>query len=107
MRIQRSALFKSHFLDMVANYRDRAGSEVALRFVDQVEDCVTFISHRPKACVVHTQLQGKTFRKWRLKSFPVSIFFRHELDDLIILDAIYAHRMNIAGRFSEDLDQSE
>lgn len=89
---------------MIAGYRERAGREVAGRFVDQIEDCIAFIAKRPQACAVYTQLEGKTFRKWRLKDFPVSIFFRVDAGGTIILEAVYAHRMNIAERFAETTD---
>lgn len=104
-RILRSALFKRQLLDMTSGYRERAGSELALRFVDQVEDGVAFIAKRPLACAAYTEVQGKLFRKWSLKGFPVSLFFRVEGDDTIILEALYAHRMDIAGRLPGDVDE--
>ena len=102
-RILRSALFKRHLLDMTAGYRERAGRKVAIRFVDRTEDCIAFIAKHPQACPVYTQLERKTFRKWRLKGFPVSIFFRAEAGDTIVLEALYAHRMDIAHRFAETM----
>ncbi len=89
---------------MTAGYRERAGRDVAIKFIDQIEDCVAFIARRPQACAVYTQLDGKTFRKWGLKDFPVSMFFRLDDGDTIILEALYAHRMNIAERFGETTD---
>lgn len=106
-RLLRSGLFKRQLLDMTADYRDRAGSDIALRLVDQIEDSVAFIARRPQACAVYTQVQGKTFRKWGVKDFPVSLFFRVEPDGTIILDALYAHRMNIAARLPDEIDQAE
>lgn len=103
-RILRSALFKRQLLDMTSGYRERAGSEVALRFIDQIEDGVAFIIKRPLACAVYIEVQGRVFRKWSLKGFPVSVFFRLEGDDTLILEALYAHRMNIAGRLPGDVE---
>ena len=103
-QILRSALFKRQLLEMTAGYRQRAGSEVALTFVDQVEEAVRFAATNPLACAVYTRLEGKDFRKWSLKDFPVSIFFRTEDPDTIILDALYAHRMNIAAHLPEDVE---
>lgn len=102
--IVRSALFKRQLLDITASYRDRAGSGIALKFVDQIDEGVRFIADRPLACAIYTRLEGKDFRKWRLKSFPVSIFFRLEATDTLVLEALYAHRMNIAVRLPKDIE---
>ncbi|MGX1498566.1 plasmid stabilization system protein ParE [Labrenzia sp. MBR-25] len=103
-RIIRSALFKRQLIEITTGYRSRAGSEIALKFVDQLEVSVRFIAAKPLACAVYTRLEGKEFRKWGLQDFPVSIFFRLEDEDTIILDALYAHRMNIAARLSKDVE---
>lgn len=103
-QIRRSGLFKQQLLDMTTGYRDSAGSDVALRFVDQVEDCIAFLASRPQACAVYTRLQGKTYRKWSLKTFPVSVFFRIEDNSTLILEALYAHRMNIASRLPDEIE---
>ncbi|MFD3191884.1 type II toxin-antitoxin system RelE/ParE family toxin [Sedimentitalea sp. HM32M-2] len=103
-RIIRSALFKRQLLDITSSYRERAGSPVALKFVDQIEDSIAFIAAKPLACAVYTRLEGNEFRKWGVKNFPVSLFFRLEGDETIVLEALYAHRMNIAGRFPKDIE---
>lgn len=105
--VRRSKLFKDQLLDMTASYRERAGSAVALRFVDQVEDGVDFIADRPQACAVYTRLQDTIFRKWRLKAFPVSLFFRIDKNDVIVLEALYAHRMNIDMRLPHDTQDED
>ena len=96
--IVRSALFKRQLHEMTASYEERAGSDIALKFVDQIDEGVRFIAAQPLACAVYTRLEGKEFRKWRLKSFPISIYFRLENADTLFLEALYAHRMNIAAR---------
>ncbi len=101
-RIQRSALFKRQLIEMTSAYRERAGSPVAMRFVDRIEEGIAFVADKPQACVVYTRLEGKEFRKWTIRDFPVSVFFRIERDDTIILEALYAHRMNIGARLPED-----
>ena len=103
-RIIRSALFKRQLLDITVSYRERAGSPIALKFVDQIEDSIAFIAAKPLACAVYTRLEGKEFRKWGLKDFPVSLFFRLEGNEIIVLEALYSHRMNIAGRFPKDIE---
>ena len=75
-KIVRSALFKRQLLDITARYRERAGLPVALKSVDQIEGSIAFIAAKPLACAVYTRLQGKEFRKWSVKDFPVSVFFR-------------------------------
>ena len=104
-KIIRSALFKRQLLDLTTSYRTRAGSPIALKFVDQIEDSIGFIAERPLSCAVYTRLEDKDFRKWGLKDFPVSVFFRLDREDTIVLEALYAHRMNIAARFPGDIDR--
>jgi plasmid stabilization system protein ParE len=102
-RIIRSALFKRQLIEITVSYRDRAGSEIALKFVDRVEEAITFISQYPEACAIYGVVAGKEFRKWRLDGFPVSVFFRRMDHDTVILEALYSHRMNILSRFSNDI----
>ena len=96
--IVRSVLFRRQLHEITASYQERAGSDIALKFVDQIDEGVRFIAAKPLACAVYTRLEGKEFRKWRLKSFPISICFRLENADALVLEALYAHRMNIAAR---------
>ncbi|MFC6658587.1 type II toxin-antitoxin system RelE/ParE family toxin [Roseibium salinum] len=103
-RIIRSALFKRQLIEFTSSYRLRAGSDIALKFVDQIEESIRFIAIKPVACAVYTRLEGKEFRKWGVKDFPVSIFFRLEGEDTIVRDALYAHRMNVAARFPKDVE---
>ena len=60
--IKRSALFKRQLIGITTDYRQRAGAPVALRFVDQVEESIAFLSSQPHACVVYTRLKSKEFR---------------------------------------------
>lgn len=101
--IRRSALFKRQLLEITSSYRARAGSALALRFVDEIEACVAFIAGQPLACAVYARLEGHEFRKWRVSGFPVSVFFRLESPDAIVLEALYAHRMNISARLRDDV----
>lgn len=103
-QIVRSRLFKQQLLDITTSYRDRAGSSVALNFVDEVDSGIRFIAGQPLACAIYTRFQGRVFRKWRLKRFPVSIFFRLDGPDTLVLEALYAHRMNIAARLPKEIE---
>ncbi len=103
-QIVRSKLFKQQLLEITNNYRDRAGSPVALNFVDEVDAGIRFIAGQPLACAIYTRFQGKAFRKWRLKRFPVSIFFRLDGPNSLVLEALYAHQMNIAARLPREIE---
>lgn len=103
-RIIRSALFKRQLIEITSGYRVRAESEIALKLVDQIDAGIRFIATRPLACAVYTRLEDKEFRKWRVQDFPVSIFFRLEGEDTIILEALYVHRMNIATGLPKDVE---
>ena len=104
-QILRSALFKRQLIDITSGYRERGGANVALNFVDQAENSIRFIASKPLACPVYTHLEDREFRKWRVKDFPVSIFFRLDNDGVIILEALYAHRMDIAARLPDDIER--
>jgi plasmid stabilization system protein ParE len=97
-RIIRSAAFKRQLIEITSGYRTRAGSKTALKFVDKVNVGIRFIVENPLACAVYTRLENKEFRKWSLQDFPTSIFFRLDSDGTIILEALYAQRMNITAR---------
>jgi len=103
-RIIRSAAFKRQLVEITSGYRTRAGSHIALKFVDQIDASIRFIATKPLACAVYTRLEDKEFRKWGLQDFPVSIFFRLEGESTIVLEALYAHRMNIAARLPMDVE---
>ena len=102
MAIKRSALFRRQLFNITVHYRDAAGKKTALKFVDQIEDSIIFITANPFACPVYTVLENHEFRKWRIRDFPVSIFFRIEGENILILEALYAHRMNIAARLPKE-----
>lgn len=101
--IVRSALFRRQLLEITTSYGERAGSGIASKFVDQIDEGVRFIAAKPLACGVYTRLEGKEFRKWRLKSFPISIYFRLENADTLVLEALYHHRMNIVVRLLNEV----
>lgn len=109
-QVQKSKLFTRQVLAFAKGYAVdiNAGKVIALRFVDEVETATDFIAKNPLACGVyhgaknHEQLQRYEFRKWHVKNFPHSIFFRLK-GNTIMLEAIYAHKMDITGRFSSDM----
>ncbi len=100
-QINRSGLFKKQFLGFVADYKERANNDIASNFIDGVGKSTQFIAKNPKACTVYKNVGGYIFRKWKVKGFPHSIYFRVQ-DNTVILEAIYAHRMDTASRFETD-----
>ena len=87
--IKRSALFKRQLFNITVHYRDAAGKKTALKFVDQIEDSIIFITANPFACPVYTVLANYEFRKWRIRDFPISIFFRIEGENIRLFSKRY------------------
>ena len=108
-RIEKSALFKRQLLTFVQNYKVRANQETAERFIDSVEASIAFVGRNPLACSVymdaqkHNELKEYEFRKWRVEPFPYSMFFRIKDDKVILLEALYAHRMNTIMKMFTDI----
>ncbi len=107
--VRKSKLFKRQLLGFAENYKEVADLKTANRFLDYVDDAIKFINKSPLACAVYFEsqefevLQEYEFRKWSVKVFPHSIFFRITDDKIILIEAIYAHRMNTIKRISSDI----
>lgn len=90
-------------------YKDRAGTKIAEQFIDTVEGGLKFISESPLACSIYNPGEGYEdlaiyeFRKWPLKKFPYTIFFRITDNKTILIETMYSHRMDVTGRFSKDM----
>ena len=103
-QIKTSALFDKQLFEFAENYKQKADLETADRFLDCVDDSMGHIGKSPLSCVVYHELkkieglQEYEFRKWRVPVFPFSIFFRILDDEIILIEAIYAHRMDIGKR---------
>jgi hypothetical protein len=50
--IKRSALFRRQLLQITSGYRERTGSNIALKFVDEIERSIAFIAGQPCACAI-------------------------------------------------------
>lgn len=101
-KILRSAAFKRQALAFTADYKQRVSPQVAGLFIDDLEQAIVFIAANPKACRVYTQLAGYEFRKWTFSRFPHAIYFRLE-QDAIVLECLYAHKMDADVRLQDDL----
>lgn len=108
--LHKSALFLRQLQSFAVAYLHdpNAGKAIALRFVDAVEAASAFIQERSLACSIYHEaclnpnLKPYEFRKWRVKGFPHSIFFRVD-GNAVLLEAIYAHKMNIGDRLPDDV----
>lgn len=107
--VQKSALFMQQWRDYAQYYDDRAGANVAERFIVAVEEALNFIRQNPNACSLYDtgegyeDLQIYQFRKWSLDTFPHLILFRLVDNDTIFIEVLYAHKMHITSRLSTDL----
>jgi len=110
MRIRKSAVYERQLEGFAEDYRDRAGIEIAYNFLDGIDESVEFIGKMPKACMVAHDLklveglEEYEFRRWKVRGFPHSIFFRITDDRTILLEAIYAQKMDITNRLPSDID---
>jgi hypothetical protein len=106
--LKKSMLFKRQLSVFAKGYNENAGHKTAIRFIDTVEEAINFIQKKPLVCRIyyevqkHPQLQNYEFRKWSVKGFPHTVFFRFSGDRTILLEAIFAHRMNTIKRLSDD-----
>lgn len=92
------------------NYHKRAGLEVAERFIVSVEQALDFIKNNPYACALYepgegySDLQVYQFRKWKLSGFPYVVLFRIQDDTTILIEVLYAQKMDISSRLMIDKD---
>ena len=92
------------------DYKTRAGLKVAEQFIVSVEETLNFIQKNPYACASYyigdgyDDLRKYEFRKWNLVGFPHLVLFRIEKHNILI-EAIYAYKMNIASHSIVDIKQ--
>ena len=105
--LHKSALFMQQWQTYAQAYKDRAGMEVAERFIVAVIEALDFIRQNPYACPLYDvgdgydDLQPYAFRKWNLHSFPHVVLFRVR-DATLWVEVMYAHKMDIASRLTTD-----
>src|SRR5258708_36082449 len=99
--IQKSALFMQQWRNYAQDYQERAGMQIAERFIVAVEDALSFIRRSPHACSVydtgegHEDLGMYQFRKWNLHDFPHVVLFRLGDNATIFIEVLYAHKMDV------------
>ncbi|MCP4932769.1 MAG: type II toxin-antitoxin system RelE/ParE family toxin [bacterium] len=112
-QIQTSGFFDRQLFNFAQNYKDIADLKTADRFLDCVDEAIHFIARSPLTCAVYFELQKVAgleeyeFRKWRVKVFPFSIFFRIKGEKVVVLEAIYAQKMDILNRLPSEMDLAE
>lgn len=108
--IKASALFKRQLIGFAKDYHKKGGLQIADKFIDRVNEAITFIIKTPLACSIYQAAQKNEvlkhyeFRKWNVKGFPHAVFFRITDEKTILLEAIYAHKMNVTYRMGHDMD---
>lgn len=103
--IKKSSLFIKQVNFSILYYKENAGLRIADRFIDSIESALQFIQENPYSCAVYQfehigNLHKFQFRKCNLEGFPHSIFFHMPGNQVITIDAIYAHKMNISSRLA-------
>ncbi|MEQ1704967.1 MAG: hypothetical protein ABL867_03220 [Rickettsiales bacterium] len=106
--IHKSSLFIRQAQASILYYKQNAGIEISEKFIMSLESALGFIAVNPYACAVYKvgkkfkYTESYQFRKWNIIGFPYSIFFHISVDNIIIVDAIYAHKMNISSRLTNN-----
>ncbi len=110
MIVQKSALFMRQWREYAQVYKDRAGLAVAEKFIAAVEEAAQVIGRNPHIGAPYDpgegfeDLQNYGFRKWSLRGFPHMVLFRLKDNTTLIIEALYAHKMDIASRLTSDID---
>ena len=76
-------------------YRDRAGEEVALRFVGAIEDAFALLIEQPEAGRRYETAPTPRLREvraWSLGAFPYLIFYELVESVVLILGVVEAHQ---------------
>jgi hypothetical protein len=108
--LQKSTLFMQQWRSYAQAYHDRAGMDIAERFIAAVEDALRFIRQSPYACAIYDTGEGYEdlhiyqFRKWNLHGFPHMVLFRLSDNATIFVEALYAHKMDIPAHLAGDID---
>jgi|GEM_PF-707099 len=111
MKLLKSALFMRQWQEYAQDYKNRAGMEIAERFIVSVEQALKFIEQNVYACPAYEMgkeyhdLQAYRFRKWNVQGFPHKVLFQLKDEKVIVIEVLYAHKMDISARLNEDRDR--
>lgn len=107
--VSRSRQAQQDIVETIDYYKAVASAEVALRFVEALEDASVHISEFPAAGSPRFwERQGLSgLRSRQIRDFPHLIFYVEEADRIVIWRVLHAAR-NLSARLSEQLqDESE
>jgi toxin ParE1/3/4 len=78
----------------VTYYRDEAGPDVALEFIDALEAAISQVSTHPLMGSLRFafELDIPELRSWRLQRFPYLIFYVSDGDDVDIWRVLHTRR---------------
>jgi hypothetical protein len=102
-------LFNRQLARFALDYKQRVDVETALRFLEFTEKAIDFIANNPFACPCYehgasdNMFRDLEYRKWGLHKFPHHLLFRMDDDKTILLEAIYAQKMDVGVRLGNDL----
>lgn len=104
--LHKSALFVRQWQGYAQDYKDRAGTHIAERFVTAVEEALLFVAQSPLSCPLYDtskdkDLQRHIFRRWNVHTFPHAVFFRME-NTHVFVELLYAQKMDITTRMTTD-----
>lgn len=74
-----------------------------MKFAENVEEAIRFVAENPFACAAYQQVREKTVRKWMVKGFPVSVFFTVRDPETVVMEGVFAHRMDIPRRLKKGM----
>jgi len=78
----------------IAHYRETAGPDVAVRFVDEFENAISLLIRYPLTGSLRFayELEIPELRSWSLKKFPYMIFYVPNDEHLDIWRVLHARR---------------
>lgn len=75
-------------------YREEAGADVALAFVDELEAALAHVARHPRSGSVRysVELQIPALRCWQLRRFPYLLFYVELGDGIDVWRVLHGHR---------------
>ena len=94
MQVDLRALAASDIGGAVDHYRDKAGSQTALDFVEALEAAINHLRDYPNSGSLRFafELEIPDLRSWPLQKFPYLIFYVHQDDRIDIWRVLHARR---------------
>ncbi|MCY3634676.1 MAG: type II toxin-antitoxin system RelE/ParE family toxin [bacterium] len=94
MKASLRAAASADTVSAVSYYRDQAGSETAVEFVDQLEAAVEHLRHHPLTGSLQFsyELEIPDLRSWPLRKFPYLIFYVPDDNHIDIWRVLHARR---------------